>query len=132
MVLTEVIKSVLIKNSVEYTELDGTVQMTLLNGSHKWQTAVTADSEGFMRYYARYPWRVPAQALGRVLEGLNGLNEHLRDGCFMVSGEYVLFRCSAYIFDPFVAEESAEDLFLTSAAQTDAAWGSVYSLIFND
>lgn len=115
---------------LEYIEKDGTVQFIMRCGGHKWNAAFTADEQGFLRYYARYPFEVSANAENGVLAELNRLNGELRAGCFMISGRYPVFRYGVYIFDDFTAAESVADLFITAAARTDAAWDAIYDAVF--
>lgn len=125
----ELLKQTLAKQGVSFSETDGTVQLILINGSHKWNVAFAEDEQSFLRYYARYPWEVDPAEYGRVLLELNSMNESLRAGCFMISGGYVVFRYGVYIFDAFTAEESIIDLLLTASARTDAEWNRVYRAV---
>ena len=129
MRLTELLKEVLDSYGIRYREQDGAVQLTLCSGAHKWSVSFSEDSEGFLKYYARYPWHIPESRLGRVLSVLNEMNASLRAGCFMVYDGYPVFRYGVYIFDEFTAKESIADLLLTASARTDAAWGQVYDAV---
>jgi hypothetical protein len=115
---------------LDFTEKDGAVQFIMRCGGHKWNAAFVADEQGFLRYYARYPFRISESSSDRALGELNRLNEGLRAGCFMISGGYPVFRYGVYIFDDFTAAESVADLFVTAAARTDAAWGEIYGAVY--
>lgn len=122
MVLLKLLKFLLDEQGIAYSEAGDTLQMTMCAGGRRWNAVLTADAEGFLRYYARYPMKIPASREGQVLAVLNRLNGTLRAGCFMLADGYPIFRYGAYIFDEFTAEESVADLIAVSMAKTADAW----------
>ena len=132
MVLIKLLKAMLDSKGFEYIERDGTVQMMMSAGGHKWNAAFTADKEGFLRYYGRYPMAVSADREQAVLRELNRLNCSIRAGSFMIADGYPLFRYGVYIFDEFTAAESVADLLTVASAQTAAAWEDIQRAILTD
>ena len=129
MVLIKLLRAILESKGFAYTEKNGTVMMTVSDGSHRWSVAFTADKEGFLRYYARYPMAVSEERMPMLLQELNRLNSGLRAGCFLVADGYPVFRYGAYIFDEFTAAESIADLMTVAMAETAAAWGDIQNAI---
>lgn len=129
MRLTELLKEVLDSFGIRYREQDGAVQLMLYSGAHKWGVSFSEDSEGFLKYYARYPWHIPESRQNRVLSALNEMNASLRAGCFFIHDSCPVFRYGVYIFDEFTARESVADLILTASARTEAAWDKVYDAV---
>ena len=129
MTLIKLLCALLDGRVLDYTRKGDTVHLLLQAGSRKWSTVITADEQGFLRYYARYPWLVQAEARGRVLEALNSLNAGLRAGCFLLSEDYPVFRYGVYIFDAFTAAESVADLLVTATAKTAATWDEIQKAV---
>lgn len=125
MTLVKLVCALLDSRGLDYAVSGDTVQLILQAGYKKWSAVFTDDKEGFLRYYARYPWRVSEADEGRVLALLNRLNTQLRAGCFLLSEGYPVFRYGVYIFDEFTAAESAADLMVTAMAKTAAAWDDI-------
>ena len=132
MVLIKLLKAMLDSKGFEYIERDGTVQMMMSAGGHKWNVAFTADKEGFLRYYGRYPMAVSADREQAVLRELNRLNCSIRAGSFMMADGYPIFRYGVYIFDEFTAAESVADLLTVASAQTAASWEDIQRAILTD
>lgn len=114
---------------LDYTRKGDTVHLLVQAGARKWSVAFTADEQGFLRYYARYPWLVPTEKRGKALDALNRLNAELRAGCFFLSEDYPVFRYGVYIFDPVTASESVADLLVTATAKTAAAWDEIQKAV---
>lgn len=129
MVLIKLLKAMLDSKGFEYIERDGTVQMIMSAGGHKWNVAFAADKEGFLRYYARYPMSVSAEQEPRVLNELNRLNCSIRAGSYLIVDGYPVFRYGVYIFDEFTAAESVADLLTVASAQTAAAWEDIQKAV---
>lgn len=127
MRLFELLKELLKDKGIDFEERGGTIQFSILCGSHRWQTAFTEDSESFLKYYARYPWAVTEENEALVLRCLNSLNSELRAGCFMLHNGFPIFRYGVYIFDEFTARESIEDLLVTAVAKTEAEWETIFN-----
>lgn len=127
MILLDLLKAVLARQGVSYAEINDSVQFIMTCGAHKWNVAFTSDEESFLRYYARYPWKITDKNHDRVMTLLNQLNTELRAGCFMAADGYPVFRYGVYIFDSFTAEESVADLILTAAAKTNSAWDDIFA-----
>ncbi len=125
MVLIRLLKAMLDAQGFAYTETEDTVRMTVSDGTHRWDAVFTADREGFLRYYARYPMRVPEERMSALLAEMNRRNAALRAGCFLVADGYPIFRYGAYIFDEFTAAESVADLMTVAMAETAAAWDDI-------
>lgn len=131
MPLLDILKALLSECGTEFAEKNAAVQLVMCRRGHKWNVAFTEDDQGYLRYYARYPWAIPDGAMQRALREVNSLNEDLRAGSFFISGGFVVFRLGAYIFDEFIARESVCDLFVTAAAKTDAEWDRIYGCLFS-
>ena len=131
MVLIKLLKAMLDAQGFAYTEVGDTVQMTVCDGAHRWSAVFTADKEGFLRYYARYPMRVSEERLPVLLAEMNHRNAALRAGSFFVSDGYPVFRYGVYIFDEFTAAESVADLAAVAMAETAAAWDDIRKTIFS-
>ncbi|MGN1340081.1 MAG: ATP-binding protein [Oscillospiraceae bacterium] len=129
MRLFELLKEILDNGGIRYSESGGHIHLTLCSGLHKWSVCFSEDKESFLKYYARYPWKVGDDIRGRALSALNEMNAALRAGCFMLCDDYPVFRYGVYIFDEFTARESIADLLLTAAARTEAAWEQVYCAV---
>ena len=125
MTLVKLVCALLDSKGLDYAVSGDTVQLILQAGHKKWNAVFTDDREGFLRYYARYPWRVSGADSERMLVLLNRLNTELRAGCFLLSEGYPVFRYGVYIFDEFTAAESAADLMVTAMAKTAAAWDDI-------
>lgn len=125
MTLLKLVCALLDSRGLDYAMSGDTVQLIMQAGHKKWSAVFTDDEEGFLRYYARYPWRVPEADVGKMLALLNRLNSELRAGCFLLSEGYPVFRYGVYIFDEFTAAESAADLMVTAMAKTAAAWDDI-------
>ena len=130
MVLITLLKAILDSGGFAYTEINDTVQMTVSDGSRRWNVVFAADKEGFLRYYARYPMSVSGEHMPALLRELNRLNSTLRAGCFLVADGYPVFRYGAYIFDEFTAAESVADLITVAMAQTSAAWDDIREALY--
>lgn len=129
MTLLKLLCSILDARGLDYAQSGDVVRLTIQAGYRRWSVVVTADKEGFLRYYARYPLWVSEEKSGRVLEVLNGLNAELRAGCFLLSEGYPVFRYGVYIFDEFTAAESVADLLVTATAKTAAAWDDIQKAV---
>lgn len=114
---------------IEYVEHDNSVQLLLCSASHKWKCAVTADG-GYLSVYSRYPWSVAPERRERLLRVMNALNEGLAAGCFMISGDCPMFRCSVYISEPLLLAQTVERHFAAAAAMTDKAWNDIYCALY--
>jgi len=125
MVLMNLLRALLDAKGFDYTEHDDTIQMRMRADHRRWDAVFCADDEGFLRYYGRYPMRVPGDRTDAVLAVLNRLNTGLRAGCFLLSDGYPMFRYGAYIFDEYTAALSVADLVTVSMAETAAAWDAI-------
>ena len=122
------LKAMLDMQGIGYTEYNGTVRLAVICRGHRLETVFISDKEGFLRMFVRYPWSIPRERLGEVLERLNELNATLRAGCFHTNEGYVVFRYGSYIFDEYTAGESVSDLFVTGIAAADSHWNDIYAV----
>ncbi len=129
MTLIKLLCALLDGKGLDYTRKGDTVHLLVQAGNRKWSVAFTADEQGFLRYYARYPWLVPTERRGDTLDTFNRLNAELRAGCFLLAEGYPVFRYGVYIFDAFTAAESVADLFVTATAKTAAAWDEIQKAV---
>jgi hypothetical protein len=129
MTLIKLLCALLEGKGMAYTRKGDTVHLLVQAGGRKWSVAITADEQGFLRYYARYPWLVREDRRDHVLETLNEQNARLRAGCFLLSEGYPVFRYGVYIFDALTAAESVADLLVTATAKTAAAWDEIQKAV---
>lgn len=127
--LIDTAKRMLCSHGIPFAEENGQLKLTVRSGAHRLETVLTADSESFMRCYARLPWRVSAQTRGAVLEELNRINAELRAGSAIILDEYVVIRYGVYIIDEYTAEEAAADLFVCCVAYADSCWDRIRAVL---
>ncbi len=132
MILIKLLTAMLDSKGIDYIECGDTVQLAMSAGGYRWNVAFTADKEGFLRYYGRYPMAVPPEREYAVLRQLNNLNCSLRAGSYVIADGYPVFRYGAYIFDEFTAAESVADLIAVASAQTAAGWKDIQNAVLND
>ena len=117
------IRNLLEFNGMDYAENDGCFRLIFCSQGRKWRTAIAAQ-ENFAIVCGEYPFSPAEFTKGFAL--CSRINSEIVTGCAFVSGQSLIFKTTADIFDGYYAYEAIARALEYNAGAMLHYWADAY------